>query len=364
MLLHCTQKTGERKCCAMKDQYAIIGLAKLHTAGNIAGVMAHMYRTRPTENSNGQPVDVRIRPKNIRAVMDNINQYCPRKNAVLAYDFLVAASPEWFIGKSPAEIEAWKQDSQKWLEDTFGKESLIGLVWHDRDETSCHGQALILPIYQDALNAKHYTGDRGKMRGLWSSYAKAMAKYGLKRGKMYSPAKHESIREYYARVNASETVAAVTKVREEQLPAPTMGDRVNPKSYAAGLLNHALEWYRKENAALHEELAAERNKREQITRQVTKDRELFAFLQAEPGAYKALAQELEAERAAHGKDKERFTELVAAVAEFFKRNIDKNSVYRSHERLGKLAKFPELEKAVRLSLQMKESARGSVTLSK
>lgn len=66
--------------------YAIVGVSKLKTAGNIAGMLSHMTRTRYTANSNGRENDILIAPPALPELMEEIGQYCPRKNAVLAYD--------------------------------------------------------------------------------------------------------------------------------------------------------------------------------------------------------------------------------------------------------------------------------------
>lgn len=338
----------------MPDQYAIIGVAKLHTAGNVAGVISHMMRTRDTPNSNGAGIDVRIPPPSLDQIMERVAEYMPRKNAVIMFDFMTTASPLFYQNASPETIEAWKRDSLKWVQDTFGAENVLAAVFHDRDEKTPHGSYLILPAVKDEkgerLNARAYTGGREKLRALWTSYAKAMAKYGLKRGKMYSPAKHTAIKEYYSRVNRAERRAAAAKIRPEQLPAPTLGDRASPREYAAALINKAVAWYRKENAALREELAAEKGQKEQISRQVISDRELYSFLQENPETFRALEKELEAERLGRAADKERYIKLLAAVRTFFRKNIDRRSVYRKPENLGALLDIPELAQDVRISL--------------
>ena len=338
----------------MPDQYAIIGVAKLHTAGNVAGVISHMMRTRDTPNSNGAGIDVRIPPPPLEQIMERVAEYMPRKNAVIMFDFMTTCSPSWFEGKSPAEIEAWKRDSLEWVKSVFGPEAVLAAVFHDRDEKTPHGSYLILPVVKnekgERLNARAYTGGRERLRALWTSYAKAMAKYGLKRGKMYSPAKHTAIKEYYSHVNNAERRAAAAKIRPEQLPAPTLGDRASPREYAAALINKAVAWYRKENAALREELEAEKGRKEKISRRVISDRELYSFLQENPEAFRALEKELEAERRGRAADKENYKKLLAAVRAFFRKNIDRRSVYRKPENLGALLDFPELADDVRISL--------------
>ena len=341
-----------------KELYAIIGLAKLKTAGNIQGVIAHMMRERETPNANGKQNDIRIRPPELADIMARIDSYLPRKNAVIAYDFLMAASPEWFAGKSDAEVEAWKRDSVEWLQRTFGRDNVIGLVFHhDESSAGIHAQAVIIPEWNHKLCAAHFTDGRAKMRGLWTSYAAAMAKHGLKRGKLYSPAEHKAIKEYYAQVNAAQGKAEAMKVRPEQLPAPALADRVDPQSYAADLINYSLAWYRKETAALREELAAEREARERMAKKVSSSLVLARKLQEDPEAYKRLRDKLAAERQGRAADKKKFVELVNAVREYFRKNIDRNSVLRKPEALGRLQNIPEVADAVRIDLTPDVKAR-------
>ena len=333
----------------MADNYAIIGLAKLKTAGNIQGVLSHMMRERETPNANGKENDVRIRPPKLPEIMDRIKSYLPRANAVYGFDFLVTASPQFFAEASPEEVEAWKRDSTEWLQKTFGKDNVIGLVFH-HDETTVHGQALIIPEWQHKLCAAHYTDGRAKLRALWSSYAKAMAKYGLKRGKMFSPAEHKAIKEYYSQVNRALKTSEAMKVRPDQLPAPKLSDRVDPRNYAADLINYSLSWYRKSVASLREELAAERDARESMAKKVSRNRTQAQALREDPDAYNRLRDRLAKEMQGRAADRKKYIELVQAVREFFRKNIDGNSVYRTPERLGRLQNIPEVKEAVRLDL--------------
>ena len=339
----------------MADNYAIIGVAKLHTAGNIAGVLAHALRTRPTANSNGAGIDVWIQPPPLDKIMERVAEYMPRKNAVIMYDFLTTASPEFFENASPEEVEAWKRDSLKWVQDTFGKNSVVSAIFHDKDEQTCHGTYLILPVVSnekgERLNARHYTGGREKLRALWTSYAKAMSKYGLKRGKMYSPAEHKAIKEYYADINQAAEIAIRGKVKAEQLPEPGLKDHANPRQYAAGLINYAIERLQKQNANLRTALKTERQEKEKLLEAAAKDRELYSFLRADPDAFRTLEKELEQERRDRAADNAEHEKLLEAIRTFFRKNINARSTLRKPENLGLLKDFPELAKDIRLSLK-------------
>ena len=336
--------------------YAIVGVAKLKTAGNIKGVLDHMTRNRATSNSNGRPNDVLIAPEKLPDIMEEIGQYLPRKNAVLAYDFLLTASPEWFTGKTEADIRQWEEASLQWACQKFGRENIKACIAH-RDESHPHLTMLLLPVYKGKLNARHYTGGREKMRALWTEYAAAMKPYGLERGREYSPAKHQDIKAYYATVNKGAELAAVKKVRPEQLPAPELADRLNPRQYAAGLINRVASFYRKEAGTLRAALAAEREQREELTRQMIRDRELYNRMKQNPERFRKLQEAVKREAAERMQEQAKYKRLLAAVRQYFRKNIDRNSTLRQPDRLGALQDFPELRKDISLSLAPGERER-------
>lgn len=332
------------------DQYAIIGVAKLKSGGNIRGVLDHMERNRKTANANGRPNDVLIKPPQLPDIMERIKSYFPRKGAVYAYDFLMTMSPGAAKNMTEEQIKTWEQDSLAWCKKVFGSDNVIAAVCH-RDETTPHIQALIIPEYEGKLNARHFTGGREKLRGLWTSYAQAMSKYGLKRGRLHSPAEHKTIKQYYADINTAAEKAARAAIRAEQLPEPGIKDHASPREYAAPLINYAVRTMQQRNANLTTALAAERKEKEKLIAATAKDRELYSFLQANPDAFRKLEEELERERESRKADKEKYFNLIAAVKTFFRKNIPANSKDRTPERLGALLGFPELKKAIQIDLQ-------------
>ena len=345
--------------------YAIIGIKKLKTAGNIAGVIDHMTRSRPTPNSNGKENDIIVPPPKVEDLMQDLSLYHPRKNACLCYDVLFAVSPEWLEGKSEAQIKEWEQKTYEWACSKFKKDNIRGFIAH-HDELSIHCQAIIVCEHEGRLCARHYTGGREKMRALWTEYALAMRPLGLERGREYSPAKHQEIKEYYAAVKKGARLAAVRKVKAEELPSPEIMDRINPKQYAADLVNRATYLIRKENGNLRAELERERRQREAIINRVTNDRILYHDLKDNPDRFRQLKKELDAERQARAEERKEFKELAAAIKSYFRRNIAENSTLRLPDRLGRLKDFQEIRDAVSLSLtaDVKERGRGSMTLAR
>lgn len=329
--------------------YAIIGIAKLKTAGNIGGVLEHMTRQRPTANSNGRANDILIPPPTLPELMADINSYLPRKNAVLCYDVLLTASPDYFTGKTEKQIQDWQRASLAWVCKKFGRESVKACICH-RDELTPHLSLLVLPDHEGKLNARFYTGGKAKMRQLWTEYGAAMKPLGLERGREYSPAKHQDIKAYYRAVNQGAELAKVREIKAEELPAPELLDMVSPRQYAADLINRVTAIIRRENGALRSALAAEREQRERTTRQMITDRELFHTLQENPEAYKQLQEALAAEAKARAGTQARYNGLIQAIGDYFRQNVPTNSTLRHPDKLGHLQDFPELQQAIRLSL--------------
>lgn len=342
-------------------EYAIIGLAKLKAAGNIKAVLEHMTRSRKTENSNGRANDVLIQPPQLPEIMDRIHSYLPRKNAVFAYDFLLTASPEFFQGKTEEEIHAWERDSLAWCRETFGSDNVIGAICH-RDELTPHIQALIIPEKDGKLNARAYTGGRDKLRNLWTSYAKKMKPWGLQRGKLFSPAEHKAIKDYYTDVNKAAELAARGKIKPEQLPDPGIKDHANPRQYAADLINFVVKRLQQQNANLRQGLAAANREKESLKESTARDREIYALIKDNPDAFRKLQEALLQEQKGRTADKERYFLLLAAIKDYFRRNIDAHSVQRKPEALGQLQTFPELADAIRLDITPEPKPQHGITL--
>ena len=332
-------------------KFAIIGIAKLHTAGNIKGVLDHATRQRPTANSNGRPNDILVAPPKLPELMAEINSYKFRKNSVLCYDMLLTASPDYFVGKTEEQIREWEQKSLEWVCAKFPPGAVKMCICH-RDELTPHLSLLVLPLDPsgEKLNARYYTGGKAAMRALWTEYAQAMKPLGLERGREYSPAKHQDIKSYYAAVNKGAELAKVRAIKPEELPAPELMDMVSPRQYAADLINRVTAIIRKENGALRAGLAAEKEQKEKTARQMLTDRELYHQLEENPEAFKQVKAALAEAIQAGNKDRQQYEALTAAIKDYFRQNIDPNSILRTPDKLGALQDFPELADAIRISL--------------
>jgi hypothetical protein len=190
--------------------FAIMRFAKLKSWGEIGAVADHHSRDRETPNADPTVANLWLRKPAagiVEGVRDRLKNIKIRKNAVLGYEFLMTASPEFFRSDD-GEIEHRKvidfsRKSMTWLKETFGQDNVVSAICH-LDESTPHIQVIVVPIdARGKLNACHWTGDRKKLQALQDSFAEVLAPLGLERGIKGSRATHTRISEYYSFVNNS-----------------------------------------------------------------------------------------------------------------------------------------------------------------
>lgn len=116
-----------------------------------------------------------------------------RKNAVRAIEVMLTFSPG---AVETGQLRDWAGANMSWLEQTFGgRQNIIDAQLH-MDETTPHIHAMVIPIDERGkLNARAFLGGNNhRMRDIQTEYAKAMEKFGLKRGisREITRAKHQS----------------------------------------------------------------------------------------------------------------------------------------------------------------------------
>ena len=185
--------------------YAIMRAKKLANMGSVAASMQHCYRERETHNADQErtPDNQHLGAKSTDEAMGKLRALLPekrRKDAVLAVEYVMSASPEWFATATPEQEKALFQQSLQWLADKYGADRIITASIH-RDETTPHLSAFVVPLTQDKrLSAKEFIGSRDKMRADQTSYAACVANLGLERGIEGSMANHQRIQQYYAAI--------------------------------------------------------------------------------------------------------------------------------------------------------------------
>ncbi|MNF55844.1 Plasmid recombination enzyme [compost metagenome] len=175
--------------------------------------MQHCYRERETHNADQQrtPENQHLGAKSTDEAIGKLRALLPekrRKDAVLAVEYMMTASPEWFATATPEQEEALFQRSLQWLADKYGADRIVTASIH-RDEATPHLSAFVVPLTQDKrLSAKEFIGSREKMSADQSSYAACVADLGLERGIEGSKATHQTIQHHYAAIQRGVTPKA------------------------------------------------------------------------------------------------------------------------------------------------------------
>ncbi|MDD9838293.1 plasmid recombination enzyme, partial [Escherichia coli] len=164
------------------------------------------YRERETPNADAErtPENYCSVSQSADEAMGKLRELLPekrRKDAVLAVEYVMTASPEWWNEATPRQQAEFFARSEQWLENKYGKDRVVAAVVH-RDEATPHLSAFVVPLTQDGrLSAKEFIGGRSKMRDDQSTYAESVKKLGLERGIEGSRATHQTVQHYYESIN-------------------------------------------------------------------------------------------------------------------------------------------------------------------
>lgn len=186
--------------------YAIMRCKKLTGMGSVASALQHCYRERETPNADAErtPENYCSVSQSADEAMGKLRKLLPekrRKDAVLAVEYVMTASPEWWNEATPRQQAEFFARSEQWLENKYGKDRVVAAVVH-RDEATPHLSAFVVPLTQDGrLSAKEFIGGRSKMRDDQSTYAESVKKLGLERGIEGSRATHQTVQHYYESIN-------------------------------------------------------------------------------------------------------------------------------------------------------------------
>jgi len=247
--------------------YVILRHAKLKSYGQIGGSLDHTYRLIDTPNADHNRSDLnehdfKKKTEVIQAIKNRIDQRVKeRPGNVLCVEYMISASPTWSGWGTNKEDEFFEIQKQRLIE-KWGAENVISTHIH-RDETTPHLIAYIVPFDEDkkALNCKKWLGNRVLLQQEQTDAADRVKHLGLSRGIKNSKAEHRTIKQHYEIVNQ------INEVNEfspsiDNLPEPTMSDRLNPKKYAERVIEQVLPDYKKskiesiQNIATKEEVTA------------------------------------------------------------------------------------------------------------
>ena len=162
------------------------------------------YHTLPYEKKYLSFIDERIKelaPK--RKIKDD---------TVLITSFILGSDKEFFDGISPEAQKRFFDDCTEFFAERYGKENVVSAVVH-LDESTPHLQFNLMPVTGGRLCAKELF-DRSALRELQTDFYEVVGKkYGLKRGKEGSTAKHLDTVAFKTK---KMTEAAEAKIREAE----------------------------------------------------------------------------------------------------------------------------------------------------
>lgn len=188
---------------------AILRFSKIKSMRDLRGALAHNLRVQDTPNANPARGHLNQIPQRMNTIEkcltiygERLGKQAPRKNAIYAHEAVVTGSPDVINGMDENQLQQYFTDSLKWLCDLHGgKDRLVCAVIH-RDETTPHLQAIFIPIDdRGRLNSRSILGGhKNRLSELQTEFADRVgARYGLERGRKKSPARHQSLREWYGR---------------------------------------------------------------------------------------------------------------------------------------------------------------------
>lgn len=268
--------------------FAIARVGKLNSWGKVGAAGGHNMRTRPTPNADPARSDQNVvlhGPDDLAAAvrgrLADAGVQPGRKDAVLAAEFVLTASPEFFTDKTPEQVRAWANSQTEFLARRYGP-NFVQAVLH-LDETTPHVHAAVVPITPDGrLAMKDYIGGRQNLRNLQTDYAKAMQEHGLQRGVEHSVAEHKTIREFYGETKeARRQPTPKVNIKPTVTPAPSMfmsRNAVNEHTIEqvqkyADAKNEALKPFLAERVSMRADLARAREENRRLARSLQRERE-------------------------------------------------------------------------------------------
>ena len=204
--------------------YCILRTKKLKGFGAVISSARHTFREEPTPNADPQRSHKNryTGAKTSAGVLSALRELLParrRKDAVLAIEYLVTASPEFFknTGTDLLHTRAgFFNAALEFLRLKHGKTNVISVALH-LDEKTPHLVAYVVPINASGkLCAKDFLGGKDKLMRLQSDFFEQVgSKFGLERGVQGSRATHQAVQRFYTQINhppALKSLSAFDKI--------------------------------------------------------------------------------------------------------------------------------------------------------
>lgn len=282
-------------------QFAIMRCKKLKGMGGVASSLAHCFRERETPNADPDrtPNNEHLALGGVKIdstdkAMGALRERLPerrRKDAVLAVEYMMSASPEWWETASKEQREAFFTESVGWLTDKYGANNLITATVH-MDEKTPHLSAYVVPRTADGrLSAKEYIGNKSKMSADQDTYAERVAGLGLERGIRHSKATHTRLQTYYGAITQKPLAHLALRpqtVTPQVLSKGIFTERRETPDQVAERVTKAVQDAYSNTIEMASTASQERRKREELTKTALEQQKRLEKLQ-EP--FKGLSKD-------------------------------------------------------------------------
>ena len=173
-----------------KPLYAIYREEKRTNLSQVSRSNKHNLRQQPTPNADPSlpGPSILFGPANLSVALKAKMPAKVRKNAVIAVEAVITASPEFFAHATPGAFDEWVNLSIDWMKQRLG-DNLIQVVLH-MDELTPHLHAYWIPLKDGRLNYAAIQGTPRHLVDIQTGYATAVASLGLTRGQPNSQRRH------------------------------------------------------------------------------------------------------------------------------------------------------------------------------
>ena len=223
--------------------YSIIRTKKHKSISSVANRENHTYRRRSTPNADPAKIKKNRLLFGQENYADGLKDFVKsyevenniRKDGVLAIEYLLTASPEFFDAGSKLErdnrLKNWCESQVEFMKKMHGEKNILCMYLH-LDEKTPHIESYVVPIDpKGKLNCKHFLGSPGKLTALQTKYASHNNNFGLKRGQEGSRATHEEVKKFYSLIKGKAKITSADVRKAVKIEAPTISDRVNPAQF-------------------------------------------------------------------------------------------------------------------------------------
>ncbi|REG77554.1 MobV family relaxase [Marinomonas pollencensis] len=193
------------------------------TGGGLKAALQHLYRERDTPNADRSVSNLKWGDRDgeqttensmrklhstIASVVDKTGRKL-RSDAVVAVEYVMTASPEYFDqftdkDEHRKKVSEFANTARSWIEEQYPDGTIIAAQVH-MDEATPHVSLFVTPTIKNKegvvkFNARERIGGRQKLSEHQDSFAKATEHLGLKRGIKGSKATHEKVSRFYSKV--------------------------------------------------------------------------------------------------------------------------------------------------------------------